>query len=541
MRFYFVEFSTGLMLAWLLVLVSLASWAPAPVLAANDTLALNSDPPATPQRLIFIHHSTGENWLSDENGRLGIALRDNNYFVSDTNYGWGPDAIGDRTDIGNWYEWFLGEFSANYTTALFDESEQHASYSRLPVNPGGPNTVVMFKSCFPNSALRGPTSPPPPIDSNPLRGQDASSDAHTVANAKGIYTALLTYFATRQDKLFVAIAAPPLSDRFYSANARYFNQWLFSDWLRDYPHNNVAVFDFYNVLTTNGGSADANDLGAATGNHHRYQGGAVQHKIDGDDDGNANILEYPSGDDHPSVAGNLKATGEFLPLLNVMWHCWKGDGGCAANGSGGGSGGGGGGGGNDTVPEPKAPSAPVGLVATAAGPRTVVLTWNDTSSDETEFVLMRRQGGSDLSDYNTVGENEISYSDTTRAKMRSTMSHSYAVKACNAAGCSAATAEAAVPFVPIGVRVVRQSPGQVLLSWGARSPNQSGFRVHRAAGRCPRYGFEAVADVNGSSPSSWVDSGLQAARRYSYKITALSTTGDSQGVSWYSTCVSVKA
>jgi hypothetical protein len=58
---------------------------------------LNPNPPNYPARLIFIHHSTGENWLSDENGGLGIALRDNNYYVSDTNYGWGPNQIGDYT------------------------------------------------------------------------------------------------------------------------------------------------------------------------------------------------------------------------------------------------------------------------------------------------------------------------------------------------------------------------------------------------------------------------------------------------------------
>jgi hypothetical protein len=57
------------------------------------------NPPADPVRLIFIHHSCGSNWLSDSNGGLGIALRDNNYFVSDTNYGWGPDSIGSSTDI----------------------------------------------------------------------------------------------------------------------------------------------------------------------------------------------------------------------------------------------------------------------------------------------------------------------------------------------------------------------------------------------------------------------------------------------------------
>jgi hypothetical protein len=56
--------------------------------------------PAEAVRLIFIHHSCGSNWLSDGNGGLGIALMDNNYFVSDTNYNWGPDSIGSSTDIG---------------------------------------------------------------------------------------------------------------------------------------------------------------------------------------------------------------------------------------------------------------------------------------------------------------------------------------------------------------------------------------------------------------------------------------------------------
>jgi hypothetical protein len=60
------------------------------------------NPPANPVRLIFIHHSTGENWLSDSNGGLGIALRDNNYFVSDTNYDWTLTAsvVAQTSDIG---------------------------------------------------------------------------------------------------------------------------------------------------------------------------------------------------------------------------------------------------------------------------------------------------------------------------------------------------------------------------------------------------------------------------------------------------------
>jgi len=66
-------------------------------------------PPSEPVKLIFIHHSTGGNWLADPNndqpyGRLGRALMENNYYVSATNYGWGPEGIGDRTDIPNWPE-----------------------------------------------------------------------------------------------------------------------------------------------------------------------------------------------------------------------------------------------------------------------------------------------------------------------------------------------------------------------------------------------------------------------------------------------------
>jgi hypothetical protein len=250
-----------------------------------------------------------------------------NYFVSDTNYGWGPDAIGDTTDIGHWWLWFRGPDSPRYLDALFAESGQNAWYSRIEDDPGGENEIVMFKSCFPNSALQGdPDDPVPPIGDNPLRGQDAYSEHHAVANAKGIYIDLLETFRTRPDKLFVVVTAPPLSDPTWSSNARAFNQWLVNDWLRGYPYPNVAVFDFYNLLTTNGGNPYVNDLGREGGNHHRWWSGAVQHATDGDNDSNGNNSEYPSDewDDHPSHAGNLKATGEFPAMLNTFYNRWKG-------------------------------------------------------------------------------------------------------------------------------------------------------------------------------------------------------------------------
>jgi len=293
----------------------------APITVASDGPGIM--PPESPVKVVFIHHSTGENWLADDDGGLGIALRDNNYFVSDTNYGWGTEAIGSSTDIGHWWTWFRSTQSPGYLAALFNESGDHSSgrYSRLAADPGGQNRIVIFKSCFPNSALQGsPSDPVPPIGDNPLKGNDCGSEHHTVANAKGIYIDILEYFGTKPDTLFVVIAAPPLSDGTYAANARAFNQWLATEWLSGYPGKNVFVFDFYNVLTTNGGNPEVSDLNATAGNHHRWWNGAVQHQVDLAF--NTSAYPSPEGDDHPAQAGNQKATAEFVPLLNYAYNRW---------------------------------------------------------------------------------------------------------------------------------------------------------------------------------------------------------------------------
>ncbi|MEW6406938.1 MAG: carbohydrate binding domain-containing protein, partial [Chloroflexota bacterium] len=277
----------------LLILFALLTTASSPYRQAPDT-----SPPEETVKLIFIHHSTGENWLTDGYGNLGQTLGENNYFVSDTNYGWGPEAVGDRTDIPNWTEWFASENTPVYMEALFNESEQHSSYTRTLTDPGGENEIIMFKSCFPNSALEGSPNDPP-----------GEYEEMTVSGAKYVYNRILPFFASHPDKLFIVVTAPPLSDSTYAENARAFNEWLVNDWLAEnnYTLNNVAVFDFYNVLT----SADA---------HHRIANGQVEHLV-----GAGNTLHYPSGDDHPSEAGSQKATDEFVPMLNYFYHRWKAD------------------------------------------------------------------------------------------------------------------------------------------------------------------------------------------------------------------------
>ncbi|HNT75367.1 MAG TPA: CIA30 family protein [Anaerolineae bacterium] len=293
--------------------LSLTKAAAAPLLplSLSPSLPLSPAPPAAPVKLIFVHHSTGGNWLADPNedqpaGGLALALMENNYFVSATNYGWGPDGIGDRTDIPNWPEWFVGPNRDTYLDALYNESDQNVGdfgdWSRLTDDPGGENVIIMFKSCFPNSDLYGNPDDPPLAEPNDYD--------YTVANAKAVYNALLTYFETRQDKLFVVITAPPLMEsdtsRDRAANARAFNNWLVNDWLTGYPYANVAVFDYFNVLT-------------APDNHHRWNGSTIEH-IQAT---NNNYSAYPSGDSHPSTEGHSKATAEFAPLLNVAYNRWQ--------------------------------------------------------------------------------------------------------------------------------------------------------------------------------------------------------------------------
>jgi hypothetical protein len=327
----------------LLATIAGAAWLSAPVAPELPAASLadpsgppmpyapvdNANPPTETAKLIFVHHSCGENWLADGNGGLGLALRQNNYFVSDTNYGWGPacpdcgdcpgsgpDHIGNCTDILHWDNWFAGPHSNTYLNALYTEYGQHAGYSRLASDPGGENEIILFKSCYPNSNLGGnPDDPPEP-----------PGEWLTVGGAKHVYLAVRDHFQTRRDKLFVVITAPPVTpgDGWEPpANARAFNNWLVEDWLDDYPYDNVTVFDFYNVLTSNGGDAGTSDAGWETGNHHRWWpasgNGQVQHLQTVDND----LAAYPTGDSHPAAAGNQKATAELVPLLNVFYHRWQ--------------------------------------------------------------------------------------------------------------------------------------------------------------------------------------------------------------------------
>ncbi len=271
-----------------------------------DLSAFSSARPSAPLRLLFIHHSVGGALLAapgptaplgdciwkthPQGGGARLLLEGQGYEVHEASYG---SKIGEATDLFDWVPKFRGEMDSVLACAINDRV--------LPT--GQHNQVVVFKSCFPNSAFAGEGNEP----GNP------GGPELTVANARATMIALREVLSRHPETLFVYVTAPPLARESQSEPvwkwlakeilrkphnhqqllksgplARQFNDWVTDSngWLKGYPYRNIVVFDYYDVLTGHGAS---------------------------------NFSAYPTdngSNSHPSREGNEKAAAELIPLLN---------------------------------------------------------------------------------------------------------------------------------------------------------------------------------------------------------------------------------
>jgi len=306
------------------------------------------------KKIIFIHHSVGGHWLAHDQGGLVAELNKQGFYVNDITYGWQPSwmedswlkktrnkiftlvkynpggayTIGDRTDIGHFYDWFVGQDSQRIMESVYKENNETTTFgdhtNSIP-NPGNhlENEIVMIKPCYPNTLYRGNAGDTATVGTNPPRNFEAGSHDHTVANTKRIYNDILQYFKQHPNKFFIIVTAPPRMELPESGSvARSFSSWLAHDWLKEnkYENNNVMVFDLFNVLTS-GPSWRKNDLGEEEGNHHRMWKGNEQHVVQRDN----HLLVYPRNgkDNHPSKAGLKKATHEFMNLFIHHFDKWS--------------------------------------------------------------------------------------------------------------------------------------------------------------------------------------------------------------------------
>ncbi len=273
-----------------------------------DLSGYSSEKPVEPVDLLFIHHSTGGHLLAEKGeavgdnciyathpngGGLRKMLEENNYIVHEASYG---SLVGDKTDICHWNAKFRDHMNKVLVCRNQDDF----------FDDGTHNSIVVFKSCFPNNW----------IESDGTLPGDPDSCEKTLANAQAAYRALLAYFSSHPETLFVAVTAPPMAEPILykkdkviqfikimtgrpdtiekiGKRARFFNNWLKdvdNGWLKDYELNNVAVFDYYDVLTGYGKS---------------------------------DWSLYPTGggrDSHPSSEGNTKAASEFILFLNKSYN-----------------------------------------------------------------------------------------------------------------------------------------------------------------------------------------------------------------------------
>jgi hypothetical protein len=245
-------------------------------------------------KLLFIHHSCGGQLLCDrgpavETSRCVYTSHPNGggrrarlvaagYDVHEASYG---TPLGDATDLFDWVPKFR------------DHGDELAAYD-----------VVMFKSCYPNNRFEADGAEP---------GKPAGPDL-TLANARATLRALRPYLEARPATKFVYVTAPPnaphenddpgwklLAKRALgretgrqrlvrrAALARRFHDWAKSPdgWLAGYPHENVLVFDYFDVLTDHGAS---------------------------------NLSRYASAggrDSHPTAKGNARAAAALAALLGA--------------------------------------------------------------------------------------------------------------------------------------------------------------------------------------------------------------------------------
>jgi hypothetical protein len=175
---------------------------------------------------------------------------------------------------------------------------------------------------------------------------------------------------------------------------------------------------------------------------------------------------------------------------------------------------------------PTAPAVPSGLSATAASSTSINLTWVDNSTNETSFKIERALGAGAFSQVGTVGAGVTTYADSG---LTAGTSYSYRVRASNTGGDSAysntasATTLPTPPAAPTGLVATAVSRTQINLTWVDQANNENGFKIERKDGGGS---FAEIATV-GANVTTYADTGLTRNTRYTYRVRAYNSAGNS--------------
>jgi fibronectin type 3 domain-containing protein len=181
-----------------------------------------------------------------------------------------------------------------------------------------------------------------------------------------------------------------------------------------------------------------------------------------------------------------------------------------------------------TLAKPAGPNAPSALRATINSSRSVTLTWQDNSDNESGFQLERAAGIGDFVRIITLGPNTTTFTDNA---LQPNTVYRYRIRAVNENGASAYSNTVQVrtpvdpptePAAPTNL-VATPTAGQVLLTWEDNSNNESTFAIER---KLEDGGFQPLTSV-GQNTTRYVDQAAGGNARYTYRVRAVNSGGES--------------
>lgn len=175
----------------------------------------------------------------------------------------------------------------------------------------------------------------------------------------------------------------------------------------------------------------------------------------------------------------------------------------------------------------------------------VNLSWNDASANETRFDIYRKINDGEWAKLSSTVANSQSYRDMTATGNTGTTRYSYAVGACNAAGCSRLfQTPFVVPFSPTNL-AANSGSSAINLTWNDKSGNESGFQLYRKNGGCASAKpWSVINFIIPANTQSYADGNVVSGETYSYQVRAYFQTAAQPfafGHSGFSGCITATA
>ena len=172
------------------------------------------------------------------------------------------------------------------------------------------------------------------------------------------------------------------------------------------------------------------------------------------------------------------------------------------------------------------PAAPTGLSVSAVAWDQINLTWTDRSLLATTYYVEQSSSGTTWTQIGSISDpGAISYTATGPFNGSTTYEfrvHAYSLTGGNSAYATGSATTPAFPNQPTGLSATAASVSSINVSWSAVA-NETGYQVERSTNDTKW----SIAGTVAANATSFLDTGLQEAKDYFYRILATNSAGNS--------------